>query len=215
LYAIDLDFDGDLDLLYAGFNGSMRQTGTKVYYNKDGSLIYHHSLRDGIIDIKKNETDILIYTLFVPCCDSFTTRIDEYKFSASDTATFNSSISIMGGVNSLWHGMVDFSNYKKAKVKDAPIYMLPDDLYIGSGYFIQRNKEIRELLSQIKPVILTELKGEVNIKILAETTTKEGDFTLVITEPLMDLPNFPESLYEWSRGDRRRLVGWIKSEKLF
>ena len=69
LYSIDLDFDGDLDLLYSGVNGNMRQTATKLYYNQNGSLIYHSTLRDGIMDIKRNENDITIYTLFLPCCD--------------------------------------------------------------------------------------------------------------------------------------------------
>ncbi|MGL1886906.1 MAG: hypothetical protein OCD76_10350 [Reichenbachiella sp.] len=214
LYCLDLDFDGDLDLLYTGQNGSMMQSGTKIYYNQNGVLRYHSNLRDGIMDIRKTKEEILVYTLFVPCCDSFTERIDEYVFSKSDTAVFNSSISIIGRITSLYNGMVDFSEFKKASVKDVSIYMLPTDLRRGTGYFRQRDKEISDLLRQRKVVSMTELKGEVNVQILAVARAREGDFTLVITEPLFDLPKFPESLYEWSEGDGRRLVGWIKSEEL-
>lgn len=212
LYFIDLDFDGDLDLLYSGQNGSMAQTGTKVYYNKNDVLVYIASLRDGIFDIKKNKDSYSIFTLFLPCCGSYTARIEQLKFSAIDTAVFEQSISIIGRPVSLRKGMKDFKTKDIIIIENPSLYAFPVNLKRMSAYFRKRDKEVNLEIKQQKLIELIKLSGPVEVGILGEGSFKNEAYYLVITAPLSDLPKMPESLYEWSQGDGRRLVGWVKAE---
>lgn len=207
---IDLDFDGDLDLLYSGQNGSMAQTGTKVYYNKNDVLVYNASLRDGIFDIKKNKDSYSIFTLFLPCCGSYTARIEQLKFSAIDTAVFEQSISIIGRPVSLRKGMKDFKTKEMLTIENPSLYAFPINLRRMSAYFRKRDKEVNLEIRQQQLIELIKLSGPVEVGILGEGSFKNEAYYLVITAPLSDLPKMPESLYEWSQGDGRRLVGWVK-----
>lgn len=211
LYFLDLDFDGDLDLLYSAQNGSMMQTATKVYYNNNNVLEYYTYLKDGILDIKKNKDNYEVYTLFHPCCDSYTTRIDRYCFSAKDTASFQESISIIGRSYYPYKGMLDFSTKESVVLKNVSIHAFKTD--IKHGYFRSRNKEIRTKLKEEGIIELLKLEGEVNAGILESSEFKGEKYYLVITDPLKNLPKMPVSLYEWSHGDGRRLVGWVKQKE--
>lgn len=211
LYYLDLDFDGDLDLLYSAQNGSMMQTATKVYYNNNNVLEYSTYLRDGVLDIKKNEDNYEVYTLFHPCCDSYTTRIDQYRFSATDTATFKESISIIGRSYYPYKGMLDFSSNESLNLQNPSLYAFKTD--IKHGYFRKRNKEVNTVLKEQGIVELHKIEGEVKAAILESEEFKGEKYYLVITEPLNNLPKMPVSLYEWSHGDGRRLVGWVKTSE--
>lgn len=212
LYYLDLDFDGDLDLLYSATNGTMRQTATKVFYNRNNELEYHTSLRDGILDIKKDKDSYTVFTLFRPCCDSYTTRIDQYKFSAKNMAVFEESISLIGRSYYPYKGMLDFSSKNIGLIENSSIYALRTDF--RGGYFRERNKEVKKKIKEYGIIELISLEGKIKVVILGQTTFKEENYFLVITETLSNLPRMPISLYEWSEGDGRRLVGWVKEEDL-
>lgn len=214
LYYLDLDFDGDLDLLYSAQNGTMSQTATKVYYNNNNVLEYTSYLRDGLIDIKKNDDSYNIYTLFQPCCGSYTTRIDQYRFSKVDTAIFKESISIIGRSYFPYKGMLDFTTKTTKFVKNPSLYGLPADFKNASAYFGKRNKEIRAKLKAKEKIELIKVEGSIEVGVLGKTTFKEEDYFLVITQALNKLPNMPASLYEWSQGNGRRLVGWVKATEM-
>ena len=150
LYFIDLDFDGDLDLLYSGQNGSMAQTATKVYYNQNDVLVYSASLRDGIFDIKKNKDSYSIFTLFLPCCGSYTAKIEQIKFSATDTGVFEQSISIIGRPVSLYKGMKDFKTKESFTIENLSLYAFPLNLRRMSAYFRKRDEEVNLMIKQPK-----------------------------------------------------------------
>lgn len=210
---LDLDFDGDLDLLYSSIRrGGMGQLSTKVYYNINNVLEQQTTLRNGILDIKKNNGNYEVYTLFHPCCDSYTTRIDQYRFSDVDTAVFVESISLMGRSYLPYKGMLDFSTKESLVLENPSLYAFKGD--IRNGYFRKRNKEVKSKLKEEGIIELLKVEGIVKAGILESTEFKGEKYYLVITEPLSDLPKMPTSLYEWSHGDGRRLVGWIKAEEV-
>jgi len=210
LYYLDLDYDGDLDLLYSAQNGAMMQTATKVFYNNNNVLDQVTYLRDGILDIKRNKESCEIYTLFQPCCDSYTTRIDQYRFSDADTAVFVESISIIGRLQQPYKGMLDFSTEETVNLNDPSFYAFSTDL--KQGYFGKRNNEVKTKLKQDRIIELHKVEGTVKAGVLQTGEFKDEKYYLVITEPLNNLPKMPISLYEWSQGDGRRLVGWVKAD---
>lgn len=212
LVYIDLDFDGDLDLLYSGINGNMMQTATKVLYNDNGELNWVLSLPDGILDLKKNANSIDVYTLFMPCCDSYTTRIDHFSFSKFDTAAFQQSISMIGRSYYPFKGMPDFGYEEILQVDSMRIYAMQKDFRGNSGYFRSRNKEVRKTLREEGIIELLNIKQKISFSIIDTLSFKNEIYSLVITEPLNNLPKMPVSLYEWSAGNKRRLIGWIKLE---
>jgi len=210
---LDLDFDGDLDLLYSSLRrGGMGQLSTKVYYNNNNVLEQQTTLRNGILDIKKNKDNYEVYTLFHPCCDSYTTRIDCYKFSAVDTAVFVESISLIGRSYYPYKGMLDFSTKALVVLPNPSLYAFRTD--IKHGYFGKRNKEVRSILREEGMIELHKVEGTVKAGILRTAEFKGEKYHLVITEPLNNLPRMPISLYEWSQGNGRRLVGWVKVDKV-
>lgn len=212
---LDLDFDGDLDLLYSSLrSGGMGQLSTKVYYNINNVLKHQKILRNGLIDIKKNKDSYEIYTQFHPCCDSYTTRIETHIFSATDTAVFKESISLIGRSYYRYKGMPDFDTEKIGSIQNPSIYALPTDFKSVHGYFRERNKEVRAIIKSKEILELLKVEGKVKIGVLKEATFREELYYLVITEPLNHLPKMPTSLYEWSQGNGRRLVGWVKAEEV-
>lgn len=214
LYFLDLDFDGDLDLLYSGQGGTMMRTSTKIYYNNENSLIYHSTLADGILDIIKEESAYILYTLFLPCCDSYTTIIKNYRFSSNETAQYNGSISLINKKHTILTRMPDFESKTGINLENPSIYTLPQDFHNGFAYFGKRDREIDDLLKKKMRVELLKLEGKVNFKILGETQFKDQKYYLVISETLSNLPQRPISLYEWSYGDNRRLIGWVVASNI-
>ena len=203
---IDLDFDGDWDLLYHGRDGSLNQTGSKIYYNNGGKLEYHSTLPDGIIDIKLSEKSVEVYTMFHPCCGSYTTIISQYNFSENEKAVFKESISMMGNTFYPFKGLPDFSQLEN-KIIPANTALYVFQKTIGSGYI--RNKKIKEALRNNGYYELLNLSDETNVKIISEKTFKDVEYVLVITEPLN---NITDTLFEKTSGDYKRLIAWIKKE---
>jgi len=210
---IDLDFDGDLDLLYYGRSGSLSQTATKVYYNLGGYLEFDSLLPDGILDIQKHEDYYDVYTLFQPCCGSFTTIINRYKFSASEKGSFQESISHIGRTYFPYNGMPDFESLPETILKKES-QLIAFSRTIKSGYFKERKKEVQQKLKEDGFIKLIQLKDETKAKIISETNFKGKDYVLIITEPLNEIPKFPEVLYEKNEGNNRRLIGWVLKENL-
>lgn len=210
LIYMDLDFDGDLDLLYSSVNAAMMQTATKVYYNTNNILNYEFTLRDGVLDIKKNKSSYQVFTLFRPCCDSYTTRIEEYVFSKHDRGEFQQSISIIGRTYRPFRAMIDFNGGKTFSDTNITLLALQSDFRGVSPYFRELNKEVKAELRENGVIKLLKINGEVSYQVIDSTTYKGVTYSLIITKPLNNLPKMPISLYEWSQGDKRRLVGWIK-----
>ncbi len=210
---LDLDFDGDLDLLYSGIDGTgMMQMATKVYYNINNELTYYTTLRDGVFDMRKNKKSYEIYTLFQPCCDSYTTRIEKYIFSKEHKAKFDESISIIGRTYYRYSGMPNF-NTKKTETFSNPSFFAFHKEFKGH-YFGKRTREVNKTLKEKGIIELVKVAGEVEVEILNEINFKNETYYLVLTEPLNDLPKMPESLYEWSQGNGRRLIGWVKASEV-
>ncbi len=207
----DLDFDGDLDLLYTGLtNRGMGQYSTKVYYNEGGILTYYSTLRNGLLDINKRKNSYQVYTQFHPCCDSYTTRIDQYNFSEKDKAVFVETISLIGRSYYPYKGMPDFSTEKSVKLDNTPIYAIGSDRM--HGWFKERNKEVKKKYKEDGFIELTIAEGKHEAGVLNEAEYEGIKYLLVITEPLNNQPRCPTSIYERSEGDGRRLIGWVRVE---
>jgi len=203
---IDLDFDGDWDLLYHGRDGSLNQTGTKIYYNNDGKLDYYSTLPDGIIDIKQSEKSIEVYTMFHPCCGSFTTIISQYNFSKNEKAVFKESISMMGTTFYHFMGLPDFSQLENQTIpKNTALYVFQKT--IGSSYI--QNKKIKDDLRNNGYYELLKLSEKTKVKIISEKTHKNLQYVLIITEPL---DNFPNTLFEKTSGENNRFIAWVKKD---
>jgi hypothetical protein len=214
LYFMDLDFDGDLDLLYSGQSGTMMQTSTKIYYNNNNRLIYHSTLEDGVLDIIKEKNAFTIYTLFFPCCDSYTSIIKSYHFSTQEKANYIASISIVNQSRQAFSRMPEFNTGEFKTLISPSLISLSKDIKTGSGYFGKRDKEISNLLRKKIPFELIKIEGEVKVEILGEGVQNNEKYYLVITEILSDLAKNTNSLFEWSNGDQQKLVGWVKAKEI-
>ena len=205
----DLNFDGFPDLIYSARSGSNQLASSKVYINEENVLKYYSTLRGGILDIQKTDSTYSCYTIWYPCCDSYTTRIEKYDFTADTVAAFDYSISVVG----LDHlkGFPDFTGYKTICIENPSLYASPEDFRGTSPYFKKRTKDIRDSLRAGYYIKLIDLSGKLNVSILDKKISKEITWYLIITEPMNDIP---KSLYEWSEGSGRRFVGWIKEEAL-
>ena len=108
--------------------------------------------------------------------------------------------------------MPDFSTGKSVKLNDAPIYAIGSDRM--HGWYRQRNKEVKKKYKVDGFMELTIVEGKRTAGVLNETEYRGIKYLLVITEPLTNQPRWPESLYEWTDGNGRRLIGWVKVEDL-
>uniref|UniRef100_UPI00404A4098 hypothetical protein n=1 Tax=Fulvivirga sp. TaxID=1931237 RepID=UPI00404A4098 len=205
LHYLDLDFDGDLDMLYDGQSGWQNLRDTKVYMQEKGQFEFLKTLRGGILDIEKKESSWLISTHWRPCCDSYTSRIITHEFSINNQGAFKESISYIG---SGWlKGLPDFSALKSGSIKDADLMATLNDFRGTHPYFGAQNKVIHESLRAGDPISMVHLPGDTKINVLDKKQEGEESWYLVITE---NVSGVPKSIYEWSDGDNRRFIGWVK-----
>ncbi|MEQ8302917.1 MAG: hypothetical protein RIB47_05970 [Cyclobacteriaceae bacterium] len=200
---IDLDFDGDLDLLYTGVSRWQNLTDTKVYLKEEHQYQFLKIFHGRIIDIRKGHDHYEIHTLWVPCCDSYTSRIDINTFSASSSVSLE-SIFVIGSPK--LRGMPDFESLPSGTITDASLFAFQDDFKGTSPYFRENNKHLRDSLMGGHPIQLIHLAGETKVKTIETRTIKGKKWSLVITETIKQAP---KSLYEWPPGDRARFIGWV------
>ena len=209
LHYLDLDFDGDLDMLYDGQSGWQNLRDTKIYLQKNGRFEFLKTLRGGILDIQKKESSWLVSTHWRPCCDSYTSRIISHEFSKANQGIFQESISYIG--LSRLKGLPDFSGLQPGSVNNADLMATIDDFRGTHPYFREQNKVMQESLRAGKPLSLLHLSGDVKINILEKKQVGEESWYLVITEAVSDVP---KSIYEWSDGDNRRFIGWVNEASI-
>lgn len=228
----DLNGDGKLDLLYSGSSGAMGKRDTKVYYLENGRYEYHRELPGTVIHMNKDKEDnLVVYTHWKPCCDSYTSRIEKYLFSPSKKGEYGSSISVIGrlteyikikvteqenDVAELYpipiRAMKDFSKLRKGKLGSVDLVAFWSDFRGTSPYFRERNQEIRSLLRNRQPIHLLTLEAQVDVRIIAEKIHNNERWFLVLTDAMNDVP---KSLYEWSAGSQRQFVGWVQDVDLY
>ncbi|MFZ1805619.1 MAG: hypothetical protein WAU36_00265 [Cyclobacteriaceae bacterium] len=199
---IDLNFDGQLDLLYSGQSGWNNLTDTKVYYNSNDTLKFFTILNGDFLAIDQKENEYEIFTHWSPCCDSYTSRIEKYIFNKTDSGVLNQSISFVGK-NHL-KGFPEFDS-RKATIKDLELFASSEDFKGTSPWFRERNRDARDSLQNGHFISLIKLRGDISVNILDQKITKGITWYLVVTDILASTP---KSLYEWSSGKGRRLVGW-------
>ncbi|MEP2668761.1 MAG: hypothetical protein ABJH04_07195 [Cyclobacteriaceae bacterium] len=202
---IDLNFDGKEDLLYSGQSGWNNLTDTKVYFNNNDQLKFHQKLSGDVIAIDQQKNALEVFTLWTPCCDSYTSRIEKYVFSTNDSGQFILSVSFVG--KSKLKGLPEFDS-KRAVIKDLKLYASKEDFRGTSPWLRGRNREARDSLQNGHAINLIKLRGDIPVNILDQKDNHGTIWYLVITNILSDVP---KSLYEWSSGNGRRLVGWTNS----
>lgn len=204
---IDLNFDGRSDLIYSSQSGNMGIMSSKIYINEGNILKYKCTVSGGLLHIEKSGSSYNCYFVWYPCCDSYTSRISKYSFSKDQFAEKEFVISVIG----LKHlkGLPDFEGNKVIKIKDPSLYAKPEDFRLTVPYFRERNKNIRDSLKAGFDIKLIDLKGDITFYILETNHNLNQTWHFVISETINELP---KSLYEWSTGDKRRLIGWIKDE---
>jgi hypothetical protein len=208
LHYFDLDFDGDLDMVYSGQSGWQTLSDTKVYLLEDNIYELKATLRGGLLDIQKMDNAFEIHTIWVPCCDSYTTRIETHRFSAEEQAVFKESISVIA----LRHleGMRSFDNLPTGIIIDADLFASSRDFRGTHPYFRANNRPMNNALRKGEFVSLVKLKGDIKITLLDQKMINDQTWYLVITDAIL---NTPKSHYEWSDGDHRRLIGWVNQVK--
>lgn len=204
LHYIDLDSDGDLDLLYSGTSGWLGMMDTKVYLNQDNQYKFIKVLNGRLLDIRERLSGYEVYTLWVPCCGSYTSRIEKYLFLDDRIAEFRESISIIGRL--LTKGIPDFSNLKPAYIKNVNLSAQQADFRGVHPHFRNKQNAKLDTIRAGKPISALFVKGRVDVNIIKTQTIKDKEWYLIITTPL--LLN-PKSLYEWSSGSNRRFIGWV------
>jgi hypothetical protein len=210
LFFFDFDADNDLDLIYTGESGLMGRMGTKFYLNKDEKLHLRGEAAGVLLDITEEKGGYTFYTVEYPCCDSYTTRFSIFKPEEPDKPKApTTSIDLIGNGRSL-HSLPNFGQATTEILQNPTLYASPDDFRGTSPYFGERSKAIRDSLRAGHFLPLIHLEGPVEVKKLGEKKLNETMWTLVITEPLADLP---PSLYERSASKSRRVIGWVPAIK--
>lgn len=208
LHYLDFDNDGDLDLLYSGTSGWLAQGSTKVFVLENNQYILIKILEGRLIDIHKTNTAFEIYTLWNPCCGSYTARIEKHILSPKEQATFDESISIIGSMN--LKGLPDFSRFKTAWIENTNLRSSKMDLRGFHPHFRNNKKELLEDLRSGKFIDLITVVNKTSVNILQEKEIDDQKWYLVITAPF----EAPKSHYEWSGGPGRRFVGWVNQINL-
>ena len=198
---IDLNFDGQPDLLYSGQSGWNNLTDTKVYLNQNGQLKFFGILNGDVIAIDQKPNEYEVFTHWTPCCDSYTSRIEKYIFNKTDVGKMSQSISYIGKTQLTGFPELDS---KSSTIKNLELFASLEDFQGTSPWFQSRTQAIRDSLRNGYFISLIKLKNT-KVNILDHKKSEGITWYLVITEALADVPN---SLYEWSSGNGRRLVGW-------
>mgnify|MGYP001799390039 CR=1 FL=1 len=218
---LDLNGDQNLDLLYSGISGTMSKTDTKVFLNDGKRLVYTKMLPGGIFHIAKRQDTLLVSTLWQPCCDSYTSRIETYAFHADDEGEFQSSISFIGRYYRVFIDAGEVQSMKKepsatllslsglatGQADSLQLHALPIDFRGVSAYFREKDREVKRLIRTRQPVPLLTLEETTHVTIISKKQFADENWFLVLTDIVNEVP---KSLYEWSRGDRRRFIGWVK-----
>jgi len=208
LHFLDLDSDGDLDLLYSGQNYTQIVFhDTKLYFNEGNKLVLQKTIDGGAVSFRQRKNGTKVVAMrWIPCCTSYTSRLTTLTFSGHHQFT-ESSISVIGGI-----GITDFSGLKEFMLDSIALYAFGLDFKGAHPYFGKRDKEIQPLLRAMQqPILLLSMKGQTTVGLITEREINGEIWSLIITDPLDDVPR---SLYEWSRGDNRRFVGWVRSRQL-
>ena len=211
LIFLDLDFDGQLDLIYSGLSSISGVRGTKIFRNKGGSLVHEQTIAGFPLDIQYSKGDLKLFIVWAPCCDSYTSRIETYiPVKNNETAwQMEESISVVG--YGRLKGIPDFSSFPQRKISSLELMFSKEDFRRTHPYFRKDNKAFKDSLRSNKLIPLLSMDTEsMNVSILAERVHNDQKMWLILT-PALD--NVPKSHYEWSAGDRRRFIGWIYADE--
>ncbi|MEQ8472348.1 MAG: hypothetical protein RIC35_14240 [Marinoscillum sp.] len=207
LHFADINGDDQPDLLYSGQAGYSGVLHTKVFYRKNDSLIFDSTIPGRVVSLEKvGENRMVFYLVSNPCCDSYTGQIIKY-LHLGPTLIRQYTLSIVGEVKT--RGMPAIDNEPVKSLPQLDLYADQFDFRSTTTYFGDRTNEIHAILRTGKMVKLLSLDRPVLVEILYTKTIDEQKWHLVLTESLDDIPN---SLYEWSEGDKMRFIGWTKFE---
>jgi len=209
LHYLDLDSDGDLDLIYQSLSGNMGRTSSRVYLEEDVGLVYKGYL-DGKIYLIELKPEVRIHTYVPPCCDSYTNSIRTYTLGEHVTCLSNVVFICLG----IYPGSLklpDLESGKPVALENGKLFISPKDLRNG-GYFRDKTREIHQRLRSGEYVICAELPVRTNALILDMTEVDDQKWYLVLTEEI----NKPTgSLYEdWQTRHKEltRYLGWTKED---
>lgn len=227
---LDLDSDGDLDILYSGMSGNMGAMDTKIWILENGEYRFLKYLSGKVIQVSEKDSGIEILTYWKPCCDSYTSRIEKYLFKNSGEIEKGIGISLIGIPkdntqadsvqldDGTWvmpfpspiRLMKDFSRLTKAELDSGNLYAFKSDFRNLSPYFGKKNKETKALLEQDGRIPLLKITNSIEVRKISEQEINGDMYFLIITAPII----VEETLFERSKNDKRVFVAWVKSEIL-
>jgi len=210
IHVLDLDLDGDLDFIYSAQSGPMGAKSTTIYLTNNGKAAKDTVISGGLIDIYSSKKGSLIYTLWKPCCDSYTNRLENYLIS-SRGVNFIESVSYIGR-SKLKH-VPNFKSISENKTikKGAILYAFKLDFRNVHPYFRKDNEAYYDEMKQGRPIVLMEMNEKCKAIVLGSIEYEGETYYAVLSKQLMDVP---KSHFEWSAGDNRRFVAWVKAGDL-
>ncbi len=209
LHYIDLDQDGDLDLVYASYSGTMGAGSAKVYLQEKDRFNFVGIAKGWIRHIEISP-QLKIYTFEHPCCDSYTNSIKSYALD--DELNCAENIVYISVAYDLAR-LPDLDKTDRGTTKYSELFISPKDLR-GTGYFRDRTKEIHDQFRAGNPVMCGKIPNGTEVGILDSAAINDQDWYLVITDPITKPEN---SLFEdWQTRviEKSRYLGWVRKETI-
>jgi hypothetical protein len=219
VHILDLDMDGDLDLIYSAQSGPMSATSTAIYLNEEEKLRIDTIIKGKLVNIYPTKKGSSIYTFWKPCCDSYTNRLENYVIS-SNGVEFSGSVSYIGrsrltdvpDFESFFKTQKPYAPLKKGKVtlkKGAPLYAMKLDFRNVHPYFRDDNKPYQETLKKNEPIVLMEVGTKIEAIVLGSLELNGKRYYAILTNEMNDVA---KSHFEWSAGAHRRFIAWVSPE---
>lgn len=210
VYLLDLNMDGKLDIIYSARSGTLVAKSTSIYLNNNDVVAKDTVISGGLIDIYPSKKGCSIYTLWKPCCDSYTNRLENYIISSVGTQ-FVESISYIGRSKLRHVPNFNIISEKKKIKKGTPFYTMKLDFRNIHPYFREDNKVFSDVLKKDEPLMLLQCGMKVEAIVLGSIDHKGETYYAILTN---EMKNVPKSHFEWSAGNHRRFVAWVKAEDL-
>lgn len=214
IYFIDLNFDGQQDIVYQGMS-SYTQRAIKLYFNNAVNYELKQIITGYVLDVALD--DSLKHLSFMihnpPCCDSYTHSLHSYLVS-NDTIKLIWSMVIIDPGNRILDFKPGYTPLDTLILKaETDLYFLNKEFTLPAWFGTP--EKTKQLMEQIKGKELSmipagSVPSDTHAYLLATKTLDDTSYGLVLTEPIGKPVN---TLYEdWQIRNNllNMYMGWIR-----